>query len=91
MTQERWQLFSTHDQLMAMSAEIARAKHWQGRDTKEHFLSALERGLELVDLSAADGRWRGWHLTFLLALREELAKLYIGQVNYDIEFLQRAM
>jgi hypothetical protein len=80
-----------HEQLMAMGAEIARAKHWQDSGSREHFLSALERGIELVDLSIADIRWRGPYLVFLLALREELAKLYTGQADYDVEVLSRAM
>jgi hypothetical protein len=92
-TQERWESFSTQEQLGAIGAELMRAGHWQnGSDgSRENFLTAIGRGLELVDLTLGDKRWRGLYLTMLLGLRDELAKLYCGMATYDAGLLYRAL
>lgn len=71
-----------------IGAELERARVWQGEDEK-NFLGALERGLELVDLSLGDPKWRD-ALAMLLGLREEMAKFYVGQSTGSIGILSRA-
>lgn len=72
-----------------IGSEIMRAAVWQHKD-KEKFLSALERGLELVDLCLDDPKWQAG-LSMLFWLRDELARFYIGEANYEIETLYRAL
>ena len=53
MTSERWQSFDKSQQLLMIGSELERARVWQGKDEKS-FRGALERGLELVDLTLGD-------------------------------------
>ena len=57
MELNRWKNFEKRQQLLMLGAEFMRAKVWQGKD-QENFLSALERALELIDLTLADEKWR---------------------------------
>ena len=74
---ERWQKFSQYDQLLAMAAELTRAQIWQYKD-QEKFKLALERSLELIDLSLEDKKWVE-NFFVLLVLRQEVAKFYASQ------------
>jgi hypothetical protein len=89
MTIERWKLFSKSRQLLMIGSEIMRAKIWQAKD-EEKFISALERCLDLIDLSLQDSRWRGNYL-MLLYLRDEVGKFYIGENKESIEILYKAL
>ncbi|TSD02520.1 MAG: hypothetical protein Athens071424_42 [Parcubacteria group bacterium Athens0714_24] len=73
----------------AIAAEIARAKTWQNQD-QEKFLSAIERGLELIDSSIDDDKWRGWR-SMLFGLRNELANFYLNNSYKDINILYTAI
>ena len=89
MQLERWKKFSRGQQIGAIAAEIARAKTWQNQD-REKFLSAIERGLELVDSSIDDEKWRDW-LSMLYGLRNELANFYLNDFYGDINVLYSAI
>ena len=89
MTIERWMSFSKSQQLLMIGSEIMRAKNWQDKD-KEKFLLALERALELIDLSLTDQRWYN-AFSIVLWLRQEIAKFFIGLAKYDIEILYKAL
>ncbi|MBU6500826.1 MAG: hypothetical protein KGJ89_01760 [Patescibacteria group bacterium] len=54
----RWSEFSLKEQLGNIGSEVSRAKNWQGKNEKL-FRGAVERALELFDLTLADPRWRG--------------------------------
>lgn len=54
---ERWQTFSLVEQLSNIGSEVARARHWQGKDGKL-FLHSADRALELFDFTLEDPRWR---------------------------------
>lgn len=86
---ERWKTFPKRQQLLMIGSELARAKVWQQR-SHENFLAALERGLDLVDLSINDSRWKGEY-GILLGLREEMAKFYAGLRKDDIGVLYDAL
>lgn len=88
MDLKRWQSFSLREQLLMIGSEIIRAKTWQNKD-REKFISALERALNLIDLSLENYRFEKNPYLFLW-LRQELAKFYIGQSYYDIEKLYQA-
>lgn len=54
----RWQEFSLREQLGNIGSEVLRASRQHGKDEKL-FLAAVERALELFDLTLEDPRWRG--------------------------------
>lgn len=89
MQLERWLKFSRTQQMGAIAAEIMRAKTWEGKE-KDNFLSALERALQLIDLTFEDKRWKE-RLTILFRLRDETAKFYIGLNKNSIEVLYNAL
>ncbi|MBU1015132.1 hypothetical protein KKI17_01675 [Patescibacteria group bacterium] len=58
LAQGRWHTFSLAEQLANIGSEVGRARKWQIRDA-EHFWNAVERTLELFNLTLADKRWAG--------------------------------
>lgn len=71
--------------MAAIASELTRVKVWQDKD-KEKTISAIERALSLVDSTINDNKWRGLR-AMLFWLREELAKLYLGDKTIDLEKL----
>lgn len=53
-----WQKLSLAEQLGNIGGEVSRASKWQVKDEKI-FLGAVERALELFDLTLDDPRWKG--------------------------------
>lgn len=90
MTQERWQKLSPHDQLRNIAAEIERARVSDEGGDADLFRSALERALELVDLSLADPRWRHDALK-LFVLRNEVARRYAGESREGMSVLSSVL
>ncbi len=82
---ERWGKFSQDEQIMHIKAELMRAKIFQEKDKKE-FLSAIERAINLIDLSLEDNRWQGWR-SMLFGFRDEICKLYLGISKNSIDFI----
>lgn len=89
MDQSRWENFDKRQQLLTIGAEFMRARVWQGKD-KNNFLSALERALELIDLTISDKRWRN-NLPMILGLREAVAEFYVFKRTDDISFLYNVL
>lgn len=54
----RWFELSFNEQMGNIGSEVSRANNWQGKDEKL-FQGAVERALELFDLTLSDSRWRG--------------------------------
>jgi len=54
----RWFELSLAEQMGNIGSEVSRASRWQGKDEKL-FQGAVERALELFDLTLSDERWRG--------------------------------
>lgn len=54
----RWYTFSLCEQLGNIGSEVSRARLSQGKDGKR-FENAVERALELFDLTLSDSRWKG--------------------------------
>ena len=52
-----WQRFNLMEQMTNIGAEVGRARKWRGKD-EELFQGAVERALELFDLTLEDPRWR---------------------------------
>lgn len=54
----RWFELSLKEQLANIGSEVRRALRWQGKD-ENLFWGAVERALELFDLTLSDSRWTG--------------------------------
>ncbi len=52
-----WQKLSLLNQLANIGSEVSRTRRWQKKDNKL-FEGAMERALELFDLTLEDPRWR---------------------------------
>jgi len=61
-----------------------------GNKDQDKFHLALERALELIDLTLSDDKWRDNTLA-LLRLRDEVAKFYVAERTDDISFLYKAL
>ena len=55
---KRWRELTLCEQLANIGSEVSRARNWQNRD-KEIFDNAINRALELFELTLTDPRWRG--------------------------------
>ena len=91
-----WQKLSLFEQLGNIGSEVGRARKWHGRDEKT-FQGAVERALELFDLTLEDSRWKGRRLEIARA-REVFVDAVFGGKEYkssleDLEkyFMQFAL
>jgi len=89
MDQNRWNDFSKREQLLTIGAEFMRAKVWQQK-SRQNFSLALERALELIDLTISDEKWKD-NLSMLFVLRGIVAEFYIFKRQEDISFLYNAL
>lgn len=85
----RWKNFTKRQQLLIIGAEFMRAQNWQEKD-REKFLLALERALELIDLTLSDKKWKN-NLQMILVLREEVAKFFIAQRKDNFSVICNAL
>jgi hypothetical protein len=74
----RWFEFSLFEQLANIGSEVDRAIRAHGGGRAARFELALDRALELFDLTAADPRWRGHRCREILRAREEFCRLFYG-------------
>lgn len=77
----RWFELSLAEQLANIGSEINRAAKWQDKD-KDIFVGAVDRALELFDLTLADSRWKG-RLREIARLREIFCDTLLGGKNYQ--------
>ena len=77
----RWKSLSLIEQLANVGSEVDRAirAHDAGRVDRRD--AAVDRGLELFDLTAADDRWRGAPRREVLRAREAFCTLFWGDHN----------
>lgn len=76
----KWFKLSLAEQLANIGSEVSRAKRWQKVD-KNIFWKAVERALELFDLTLEDIRWRG-RLREIARVRELFCEAVLGEKNY---------
>ena len=74
----RWESLSLVEQLANVGSEVERAIRAQEAGRAERRDAAVNRGLELFDLTAADHRWRGSRRREILRAREEFCALFWG-------------
>jgi hypothetical protein len=82
LTLERWQQFSLLEQLANIGAEVSRALSWKKKGELEKSQKALERGLELFDLTIQDRRWQ-YRLKEILRTREIVCDYFLGDNQYQ--------
>ena len=81
LAEGRWFELSLFEQLGNIGSEVSRAKKWQGKDEK-NFWGAVERALDLFDLTLEDERWRGrrWEIA---RAREVFCDAIYGSKQYN--------
>ncbi len=77
----RWFTLSLVGQLGNVGSEVGRAARRRGRD-ETLFRAAIDRALELLDLTIADPRWRG-RLKEIVRVREVLCDAAFGEGLYQ--------
>ena len=73
---ESWGRLELVEQLGNVGSEVERAIRAHEAGRADRFESALERALELFDLTAGDPRWRGHRCQEILRAREEFCRLF---------------
>ncbi|MEK7191953.1 MAG: hypothetical protein AAB646_00340 [Patescibacteria group bacterium] len=85
----RWYEFSLKEQLGNIGSEVSRAIRWKDKDEKL-YKGAVERALELFDLTLGDSRWKGrrWEIA---RAREVFCDIVYGDQLYksSLEDLQK--
>jgi hypothetical protein len=77
----RWQTFPLVEQLANVGSEVERALKWAAKGNAAYSQRALERGLELLELTIDDPRHRG-RLRELTRLREILLDYFWGDNEF---------
>lgn len=72
----RWWTLSILEQMGNIGSEVERAIRAHDAGRQDRFEHALERALELFDMTAADDRWRGVRRREILRAREEFCRLF---------------
>jgi hypothetical protein len=66
----RWFTMSIAEQMANVGSEYERALRWKERGNAPYFEKAMDRMLELFDLTIADPRWQNHRLRELCRVRE---------------------
>lgn len=77
----RWRSLSLIEQLANIGSEVERALNWRHRANPIYSQRALERALELIDLTIADPRHRA-RLKEITRLREAILDYFLGENLY---------
>ena len=81
LTKEKWHSLSLFEQMANVGAEVGRTINWRIKN-KEKSTAAIERGLELLDLTIEDKKNK-MHLKELCRLREVLADYFYFDNEYQ--------
>ena len=76
----KWARLSLIEQMSNIGSEVSRAGKWQGKDNNI-FWNAVERALELFDLTLEDQRWRS-RLKEISRVREVFCDAVLGEKEY---------
>jgi len=77
----KWFALSLIEQLAHIGSEVGRARKWQGQD-ENSFNGAVDRALDLFDLTLVDSRWKGRHKEIARA-RELFCAAALGEIEYQ--------
>lgn len=76
-----WNKLSFFEQMANIGSEVERALKWKSKNNREYADLALNRALELIDLTVGDERNKN-RLPEILRTREALADFYYGDNFY---------
>lgn len=85
LSKGRWFKFSLAEQMGNIGSEVGRAIAWRKKEKLQLSEKALERALELFDLTLADGRWAGRYKEICRA-REVVCDALAGENYYQSSF-----
>ncbi len=80
----RWSKFTFAQQMGNIGSEIARARHWEKKNDRINRDKALERALELLDLTL-DAVERTPRLKEIARFREIVSAWYAGGKDYEFD------
>lgn len=80
-----WQKLTLIEQMANIGSEIERTISWRKKNNPEYATLALERALELFDLTLADQRWR-LRYKEIARSREVVCDLFYGNNEYHTTF-----
>lgn len=82
-----WNKLSFFEQMANIGSEVERALKWKSKNNREYADLALNRALELIDLTVADEQNKN-RLPEILRTRETLADYYYGNNYYQTSAVQ---
>ena len=87
----KWFTLTLTGQLANIGSEVERAISWLEKGDKEQSDKALERAIELINLTAQDNLWKGCRLREILRMKEILCDVFWGDnvYNTSFEFLRK--
>lgn len=77
----RWFELTLLEQMANIGSEVSRALQWQKKGDTEYSRRAVERALELFDLTLADPRWEK-RLQEITRAREVVCDYFFGENKY---------
>ena len=77
----RWYELTLMEQLGNIGSEVGRATRAKAQGNEQRLAGALDRALELFDLTLADARWRG-RLKEIARAREVVCDFLVGDNEY---------
>lgn len=77
----RWSTLSLVEQLANIGSEVERAIRAREDNRDLRLRHAIDRALELFDLTASDRRWAGARCREILRAREEFCRLFWGDTD----------
>lgn len=78
---DKWFSLSLSEQMANIGSEVIRAVRWHNRSEREHEEKAIERALDLFDLTLADKRWRN-RTKEIARMREVICDFFYGGNQY---------
>ena len=79
---KKWFQLSLAEQMANIGSEIIRAIKWHDKGDKEHKEKALERALELFDLTLSDKKWKN-RAKEIARVREVVCDFFYGGNKYQ--------
>ncbi len=74
----RWAGYTLAEQMANVGSEVERALRAHAAANPARLSGALDRALELFDLTVADDRWRGRRRREILRTREQFCSVVVG-------------
>jgi hypothetical protein len=78
----RWRTLTLAEQLGNIGSDVGRAIRALERGDEQRFVGALDRALELFDLTLADDRWSGPRRREIARAREVTCDFLVGDNEY---------